>query len=350
MVREEKKSRVKARGLSENEAPRWDDFVARHAQGHLLQAWTWGEFKARWGWRAQRVAIEQDAAILAGAQVLFRRVPFGAIAYVPKGPVCAPRQDAALAPLLAALHAAARAQGAIFLRVEPEWEDASEAARLLERYGWRAGAAVQPRRTLHIDLTRAPDDILAQMKPKWRYNIHLAERKGVIVREGNVRDLDAFYRLSEITARRDRFAIHSRDYYEAAWQLFARRGMATLLVAEVEGQPIAALMAFAFGGKAWYLYGASSDEQRNLMPNHLLQWRAMLWAKTQGCRLYDLWGIPDVEPSTTSLPEGLHRFKAGFGGRVVRYVGAYDYVYRPVLYWLGTKLWPRLRGHAGVWN
>ena len=184
------------------------------------------------------------------------------------------------------------------------------------------------------------------MYKRQRYNIRLAARKGVTVREGTVEDLPEFYHLMQITSQRDRFGIHSRSYYETAHRLFVPPKLARLFLATYEGKVLAGIMIFALGQRAWYMYGASSNEHRNLMPNYLLQWEAIRWAKDRGCMTYDLWGIPDeeeevLESEFTKRSDGLwgvYRFKRGFGGQVVHYLGAYDYVYSPPLYWLYNKL------------
>jgi lipid II:glycine glycyltransferase (peptidoglycan interpeptide bridge formation enzyme) len=182
------------------------------------------------------------------------------------------------------------------------------------------------------------------MKQKTRYNVRLAGRKGVTVRPGDEGDLPAFYRLMETTAQRDGFGIHTQAYYEAAHRLFVPSGQGNLLLAEYDGQLLAGLvvLAAAHGRAACYMYGASSDAHRNLMPTYLLQWEAMLWAREQGCRVYDLWGVPDenedrLEAEFKGRSDGLwgvYRFKRGFGGRLARSIGAWDLVYSPLRYWL----------------
>jgi len=191
------------------------------------------------------------------------------------------------------------------------------------------------------------------MKPKTRYNIRLAERKGVTVREGTEEDVQTFYRLSQVTSLRDDFPIHKEQYYLDAYRTFVPAGLARLFMAEYGGEPLAGLMAFAFGRTAWYMYGASSNRQRNLMPNHLLQWSAIQWAKARGCETYDFWGIPDeigLDPSQADVAHersdglwGVYRFKEGFGGSIVRYLGAYDCVYWKPVYALGMTVLPKLR-------
>jgi lipid II:glycine glycyltransferase (peptidoglycan interpeptide bridge formation enzyme) len=192
-----------------------------------------------------------------------------------------------------------------------------------------------------VDISPDEDAILATMKSKTRYNVRLASRKGVTVREASEADLPAFHTLMAATAARDDFGVHAPAYYEAAYRLFVPRGWARLLLAEVEGEPAAALMVFTLLPRAWYFYGASSNAHREKMPTYLLQWEAMRWAKSLGCTTYDLWGVPDedrekLEAEFTQRRDGLwgvYRFKRGFGGELVRSVGAWDRVYAPVRYW-----------------
>lgn len=322
-----------------------------------MQSAAWGELKSRFGWRARRIALERNGAVIAGAQILFRRLPLGLqFAYVPRGPVADPAWDRgirnpqdsdALAELLDALCAAARERGAFALKIEPNWLGAHP---LPFRERVRVGTCFQPHITFHVDLTRDLDTILAHMKPKWRYNIRLAERKGVQVRAGSADDLALFYQLLQITSKRDGFAIHSLDYYRAAFDLLSAHDRARLLVAEYEREPIAAIFVTAFGREAIYLYGASSNAHRERMPNHALHWAAMQWARARGCAHYDLWGIgataeADVGAIHESpLQHGLYQFKQGFGGSVVRYVGAYDAIFSRVRFELYRRAVALRRG------
>jgi lipid II:glycine glycyltransferase (peptidoglycan interpeptide bridge formation enzyme) len=342
----------------------WDDFAIERG-GHLLQSAAWGELKARFGWSAQRVALAHGDTLNAGAQMLFRRLPLGLwIAYVPRGPIADLNDRDALAALLDALCATARARGAFALKIEPNWLNPpiSNSSTLRQAQGRLSlGASlqsptsnqlltsnsIQPRTTIHIDLTRDLNAILAQMKPKWRYNIRLAERKGVIVRAGTADDIGTFYDLLKITSVRDAFAIHSEHYYRAAFELLVMPDHARLFVAEYEREPLAAIFVTAFGDEAIYLYGASSNAHRERMPNHALHWAAMQWAKARGCTRYDLWGIGAMADSDTSEAHGLYQFKQGFGGSVVQYAGAYDAVFSRVRYALYTRAVAWRRGTMG---
>jgi lipid II:glycine glycyltransferase (peptidoglycan interpeptide bridge formation enzyme) len=328
-----------------------------------MQSSRWGDFKARFGWQVERVRLGEGGQTVAGAQVLFRPLPWGqTLAYVPKGPLVDWEEPEQVRSLLAAIDALARRRRAVALKIEPPASflrgdgstarttlpDDPQAAALLSSYGFRSGHPVQPRSTIVVDLRPEPDEILAQMKSKWRYNVRLSARKGVGVREGAEDDLPAFQRLMEETGQRDGFAVHSGAYHAAAFELFVPQGQAVWLLAEHEERLLAAIVVFAFGDKSWYFWGASSGERRNLMPNHALQWASMRWARERGCRIYDLWGIPDEAgsaPEEYEDPEnwgtgglwGVYRFKRGFGGRIVRGVGAWDRVYSAPGYWLYGK-------------
>ena len=331
----------------------WDARVLS-VDGHILQSWAWGELKAQFGWSVERIAVGAVCA-----QVLFRALPggLGSLAYVPRGPAADLGAAAGMRALLEAIGLAARKRHAICLKVEPNCEKGPAPEGALRALGFRPSPqSVQPRRTILVDLQGAPGDVLERMRQKTRYNVRLAERKGVTVRAGSSADLPAFYRLMETTSERDRFAVHSQAYYAAVHGLFVSAGQGQLLLAEHEGKLLAGLVVLSLGDTACYMYGASSDEGRNLMPTYLLQWEAMGWAREQGCRWYDLWGVPDEDEAVLEAQFaerndglwGVYRFKRGFGGRLVRMVGAWDLVYAPLRYrmyalalrWLG-------RGQAG---
>ena len=333
--------------LVENPAARdWDDFVRTH-RGHVLQSSPWAELKSHFGWSVHRLALARGEGLVAGAQILYRQLPLGLrFAYIPRGPIADLQDRETFAPLLDALCEAARTRGAFVLKLE-----LNGPSQLFLEYEdkFHKSNPIQPRTTIHVDLTRDLDTILSQMKPKWRYNIRLAERKGVNVRIGSAEDVATFYRLLQFTGERDAFAIHSLDYYRVAFEAFAKQDTARLFVAEYANEPLAAIFVTALGEEAIYLYGASGNAHRERMPNHALHWQAIQWAKERGCTRYDLWGIadtawaeaPGIEKEGASeeahLPHGLYQFKQGFGGKVVRYAGAYDVVSSRWRYLLYTR-------------
>ncbi len=350
----------------------WNQMLAGFAGTHLLQSWQWGEFKARYGWRAQRAAwYGEGREVLAAAQILGRdvRLPgipaHSTLLYCPRGPLL-DWSDADLhRRILRDLAAIAVQQRAFLLKLDPEVvlgygpaESSTDSSTLpgetvassLRDEGWRPSRdQIQFRNTLMLDLQPSEDDLLAGMKQKTRYNVRLATRRGVKARRGDLKDLDLLYKMYAETSIRDDFSIRKRDYYLDLWSSFLEAGMAQPFVAEVNGEPVAGLVVFKFGATAWYLHGMSRAVHREKMPNHLLQWEAIRWAKQAGCTRYDFWGAPD-ELNRGDRMWGVYRFKEGFGATFVRTVGAWDYPVRPALYWLYTLLaghllgWMRARG------
>lgn len=342
----------------------WNHLIAELPGAHILQTWQWGEFKGRNGWQALRLVWRRsDGVPAAAAQVLLRGLRPGKVgslfkvAYTPRGPLL-DWEDAALRTrVLADLERRAAQQGAIFLKMDPELilgvgvpgeadaiqtAGAQEVLAELRRRGWQlSGEQIQFRNTIWVDLEGSEDDWLARMRQKTRYNLRLAARKGVSVRLGTEEDLTLLYRMYAETSLRDGFVIRPEGYYRQVWGDFHQAGMADLLIAEVDRQPVAGLILFSFGGRAWYLYGMSRDAHREKMPNYLLQWEAMRQAKSRGCRTYDLWGAPDVFSPQDSM-WGVYRFKEGLGGQVVRTSGAWDFPARKILYPLYTRLLPAI--------
>lgn len=311
-----------------------------------------------------RVIIHEPGSdrIISGAQVLFRQMAGLSVAYVPRGPVVDWNDRPSAQALLQTLRQVTKRRRAIYLKIEPnEPENPAFEKLIQDEYGFRPSSEiVQPRSTIRVDLSGTPEEWLERMKPKTRYNIRLAERRGVTCRmadPANPADFDSFYRLMEVTGQRDKFGIHSAEYYKDVWQTFHTSpegsGSGALWLAEFDGKIVAGVMVFAFGLESAYLYGASSDEARREMPTYLLQWKAMLWAKEQGAGWYDFWGIPEEIGQGEETHEnenleqknvrdglwGVYRFKQGFGGDVLRYAGTYDLIYNRPLY----LLWQRMQ-------
>ena len=308
-----------------------------------MQTGEWGELKSAFGWEAVR-AINGNV----GAEILFRKLPLGfTIAYIPK--LAFDNQSFVFSQeFWKEVDAVCKKRQAILLKIEPDtWQDNVS----LELSSFVISKQnIQPPRTIIVDIRGSEEDILACMKQKCRYNIRLAEKKGVSVRAWD--DIDGFYKMVQITGGRDGFGVHVLEYYRRTYELFHPTGMCELLVAEYENKPLAALMVFARGKRAWYIYGASNDEERNRMPTYLLQWEAIRWAKAHGCDEYDLWGVPDENEETLEAQFenrndglwGVYRFKRGFGGELKRAAQAMDKIYNPLLY--EFYLW-RLAGSEG---
>lgn len=329
---------------------RWNRFAAAHPDANLLQAGAWGDLKARYGWRAVRLAVGDADAPRGGVQVLIRtrRIsplgPSAGLAYVPRGPLAG--SDADTEALIETSIEEARRRGASLLRIEPAL--ASHAA-ILEALGFRrTNAFVQIPRTAIVDLQADDATLLASFKPKMRYNIRLAARRGVCIENDTSESaFDEFYELTRATALRQGFAVHAASYYRDVARTFGDD--AALLVARYQGRALAALMAVAFGPVAVYLYGASSDAERGRMAPHAVQWAAMQWARARGCRHYDLWGMAD--PNDPSDPmAGVHRFKLGFNPRLVEYPGTYDLPLQRLRAWMLTSGVLRARAAVQRWR
>ncbi|HAW85112.1 MAG: hypothetical protein A2087_05670 [Spirochaetes bacterium GWD1_61_31] len=328
--------------------------------GSFLQSDFWAAFKQRPG--VQSLAAELT---IPGSNqplrlsVLVHRLPAGlSLAYIPHGPDCVePVDDPSswlcavgrqLRPLLPGACLAIRFDPAWFRAEITPPVDAASVQRLVLSAPLRKAADVQPPDTVVLDLSPGEDQLLAAMKPKWRYNIKLAEKKGVAaaVESGTAAAdqtaIATFYDLYQATAKRDRIALHAKAYYLKLLATASHGAAAPLdtaivpdvrvWVARHDGQALASIVTLFYGRQAVYLYGASSDFKRNLMPAYLLQWAAIKAAKLAGCSEYDFYGIPPVEDPTHPMA-GLYRFKTGFGGQVRHYAGAWDLPLRP--FWYG---------------
>lgn len=334
----------------------WDRIVEER-DGHLLQTSSWGALKRAFGWQDEIVAIGDGGHVEAGALILFRQLPLrvGTVAYVPRGPIVDWDNEPTLRALLEALDAAARRRRAILLKIEPDERDTPAMRDRLAGLGFCESAhTVQPPRTILVDITGSEDDMLMRMSQSTRRKVRVAQRKGVRVRKGSAADLESFNRMMQATGARNEFGVHSPAYYRRVYELFAPE-RAALLMASYEGRDLGGLFVFALGKTAWYLYGASSDEERSRMPTYALQWEAMRWARTRGCTAYDLWGVPDVDEAALEAQFqarqdglwGVYGFKRGFGGKVVRSIGAWDRVYRPLLYGVYRAVMARRAGAEG---
>jgi len=348
-------------------ASQWDNFISQYPNIHLLQSTAWGELKERFGWSVQRIVKGE-----LGAQVLFRSVVPGlAMAYIPKGPVGLKETNPSeWQEFIKEVDLICRRRHVFLLKIEPDAWNSESLDGSLERpkdfplepffnstnpSGLRISQySIQPPRTILVSLSEGEDQILNRMKQKTRYNIRLAQRSEVKISTTN--NLDLFSEMITETGARDQFGVHDRDYYRTCYDLFHSRGQCELLMASYQDEPLAMLMVFSYGRRAWYFYGASRGIHREKMANYLLQWEAMRWAKAQGCTSYDLWGVPDedseaLESKFTDLQTGLwgvYRFKRGFGGLLLRSGGPWDRVYNPNLYRVYNFLIERFkRGNSG---
>ena len=378
------------------EGPIWDSLISNLPNPRFLQTYEWGQVKAKYGWTPLYAIWTSDGKFsvlketdhwsldpvhcLAAALILKRQIlrnGFAArlsILYAPKGPLLAWTNESLKNRVLNDLHSFARKDGAIFLKADPDvvlgtgipsGEDnlidhgGQMVMAELKQRGWGYSPdQIQFKNTVLIDLTPAEEELLARMKQKTRYNIRLAEKKGVIWRVGNQGDFGMLYKMYAETSVRDGFIIRDESYYQTVWQTFTANASSSIsnlqspltnsqlpsaepLIAEVNHEPVAAIFVFYFAGGAYYVYGMSRNAHREKMATYLLQWQAIRRAKAKGCTTYDLWGAPDVFEESDSM-WGVYRFKEGLGGKVVRTLGAWDFAPNPLWYKLYSEVIPRV--------
>ncbi|HEX9037651.1 MAG TPA: peptidoglycan bridge formation glycyltransferase FemA/FemB family protein [Ktedonobacterales bacterium] len=326
----------------------WNEFIASARTGHLCQTWEWADHSEEGAHAgALRVGALDNAGRLVAAVLLTRGMTSGLRApffYAPRGPVCDDPESPALPLLVRAAANEARKRGGVFIRIEPNVPESDTTwIGALHRLGFRDTDHVIYLRSAWVtDLSPSEETLLAGMMMTWRQNIRSGARKGVTVRLGaGEADLDAFYRLLKETGERDHFYVYPKDLYrdmlthysEEAARASATAHMA-LLIAESDGEAIAASTVAVLGDWSWNLHSGSSAQpaHRKLRPNYLLQWECMRWVKSQGARFYDWRTIPDIlEPGQELY--GVYEFKRGFGGAVRRVIPTMDLPLRGALYW-----------------
>lgn len=341
---------MQAKLITQDQRNEWNALADQEPSFALLQSWEWGEFKATLGWKVFRVVVEDQGHFIAGAQLLIRSIPLGlaSVAYVPRGPIGSWLDPEIATQLFTKLHHIARSHRAVFLKIEPPLlNDPSVEAALKAYTFFSSDQRNQPCATLILDLSPDTNTILKSLRKKTRQYINSSLSAGVVVREGEQKDLPAFFNLLRHTGQREHFPTHPHSYYEQEWKTFAPRQEYVLFLAYFQDQLIAARTVHRFGKHASEFHAGSIDAFSHLHPNYLLTWTAITWAKTAGCQSYDMWGIPDEialrdptqDPKIVDAGNGLwgvYQFKRGFTKNVVCYAGAFDYVYNWPIYRLLT--------------
>ena len=339
--------------ITEKTLPEYEAFVQSHPKGNFAQSYLWGKQKPMWQWDAIAVRGE-DGAIRGSLAVMTRKVPgIGrTLMYGCRGPVCDLDDRETFSQLLDGAKVLAKKYKSYVIKIDPDVPSSNTAfSSMLQSFGFRAKEggknfeAVQPRYVFRLNVEgKTEEELLANFHQKWRYNIRLAERKGVTVRICGKEMVPAFSDLMLTTGVRDGFVTRKPEYFAAMLDNLGEH--ARLYMAfDPNDTPIAGTLAIHYGDKVWYLYGASSNEHRNLMPNYLLQWRMIQWAVETNCRIYDFRGVSGDVSEDNPL-YGLFRFKQGFGGDFTEFVGEMDLVLSPVIYWAvehGTSIFKELR-------
>lgn len=336
--------------------PAWDEFVACAPGGHHVQTSLWSQIRAVQGWKVLRIIVTREEDIVGGVQLLTRSMPLiGAAAYVTKGPLCAPDDQALLNLVLDELKQACRAHHIRYLIVQPPNNGQHIVAHLTQR-GFRPMAiGATSEATTLIDLSKSLDEILAQMHSKNRRNIRRSEREGITVREGSTEaDLDIFYDLHLATSKRRQFVPFPRTYFAQMWKVMRPYEYITLMFSEYRGGAVSAVLLVPFGDTVIAKVNGWSGQHDRCRPNEAVFWGAIRWAKEHGFRYFDLDGIDPAaahavlnnQPIAEDSRYSPTFFKLMFGGQVTLFPPSYDYVLNPVLRWAYRAASPLLRGDS----
>jgi lipid II:glycine glycyltransferase (peptidoglycan interpeptide bridge formation enzyme) len=307
---------------------------------HPLQSWAWGEFREKTGVKVVRVGVFEKKTLKSAYQVTVHSLPIPRLAfsviYFPKGPM--PDKF-----MLATLKDLGEKEGAVFVRIEPNVgtsfrrptrQKFTAIKAFLGENDCRPGRPLFTRHTLQFDLTQTEEELLAKMKDKTRYNLQLAQKKhGVEVIEDNSdKAFEKYLKLMTETTERQGFYAHSPEYHRKMWLTLHPAGIAHLFLARFMGMTLAAWILFTFKDTLYYPYGASSRKHRYAMASYAMMWEAIKFGKKQGLKTFDLWGSLGPKPDRRDPWFGFHRFKEGFGPKLVEFVGTYDLVVNKPLY------------------
>ncbi|MCX7614505.1 MAG: peptidoglycan bridge formation glycyltransferase FemA/FemB family protein [Clostridiales bacterium] len=338
--------------ITKNTLPEYEEFIEAHKKGHFMQSSMWGKVKDNWIWEAVAVR-DQEGKIKGALSVLIRRLPVlkYTLMYGGRGPVCDAHDEETIRELLSGVRELAKKYHSYTLKLDPDIEaNDQQFLSIMNKLGFQLKSGeknfegIQPRFVFRLDVeNKTEDEVMEIFHSKTRYNIRLAERKGVQVKLCGKEMLADFSRIMLETGVRDGFVIRPKAYFEKMLDTLGEH--ARLYMAFLDGKPIAGTLAIWFGDKVWYLYGASSNEYRNVMPNYLLQWNMIKWAIEKKCSIYDFRGVSGDLSEDNPL-YGLYRFKKGFNGKFCEFAGEFDYVIKPAVNFAvsnGTTLFRNLR-------
>ena len=341
--------------ITQDTLQEYEAFVQSHPKGNFAQSYLWGKQKPAWIWKTIAVRGE-DGKIKGTMAVMIRRMPLvkKTMMYACRGPVCDLDDRETFGALLEGAKELAKEHGSYVIKIDPDVPSSNTAfAEMLHSFGFQSKdggknfEAIQPKYVFRLNVDgRTEEEVQADFHQKWRYNIRVAQKKGVEVKICGKEMVPAFADLMLTTGVRDGFVTRQPEYFAAMLDNLGEH--CRLYMAFHEEQPIAGTLAIHYGDKVWYLYGASSNEHRNLMPNYLLQWEMIRWSIETKCRVYDFRGVSGDVSEDNPL-YGLYRFKKGFGGDFTEFVGEMDLVLNKPVYTFvekSTSIFKELRKTA----
>lgn len=325
----------------EDSKKEYKKFLEGHERSNFQQALEWAEIKKP-NWKPEVILAEDEEKNIIGSLcVWIRKIPiFGNIMYSSRGPVCDIHDISVMKQLTEGARELAKKYNAYCLRIEPDIETDDQTFRdIVTNLGYKIKDdakdfkdEIQPRFVFRLDIKdKTEEEVMAGFHQKWRYNIRLAGKKGVVVKEGTREDLKDFHKIMIETGNRDGFITRPLEYFEKMYDNMNPQGHMKLLMAYYEDKPISGVIPIFYGNKTWYLYGASSNQHRNLMPNYLLQWEMIKMAIARHDDIYDFRGVSGVVDE--SHPQyGLYRFKKGFGAKFTEFIGEIYIPFKPLRY------------------
>ena len=287
---------------------------------HPLQSWEWGEFRAQTGQKVERVGLFQSGKLAQAFQVTFHELPLigGTVGYWPKGSIPTSEHSAILKEL-------GKNNNAVFIKIEPNEPSSPDTINFLLSQDFVPGRPLFTKYTFQLDLKPSEETLFANLESKTRYNVNLSYKKGVRIFENSTQDgLETHLKILAETTSRQGFYAHGPEYFRSMWQSLAESGMMHILEARLEETVLVSWILFQFNDVLYYPYGASSSENRNVMASNLMMWEAIKFGQAKGCTLFDMWGSLGPDPDTTSSWYGFHRFKKGYGGDLVEFIGTFD--------------------------
>jgi len=295
---------------------------------HPLQSWEWGEFRQKTGIKVIRLGAFEGKALKNSYQLTIHPLPKVSytIIYFPKGPM--PDKI-----MFEALKKLGIEEKAILIKMEPGIKENEDVKNFLLTNGCQKGKPLFTKYTFQLDLQKTEEQLLADMKPKTRYNIRVAQKHGVeIIKDNSPEAFEEYLKLTAETTKRQKFYAHTADYHRQMWETMRSSDIAHLFLAKYQGQALAAYIFFIFNKILYYPYGASTREYREVMPTYALFWEAIKFGQKMGCKLFDMWGSLGPNPNPKDPWYGFHQFKEGFGAELVEFIGTYDLVINPTLY------------------
>lgn len=322
-----------------------NDFLQTHSKSHFMQSFEWTKVKSNWK-NEFVVAYDDKNKIIGAMLILIRKMPIlnYTLMYSPRGPVCDIYDLDVIKGLLNKVKELAKQYKAYTLKMDTDVLVSDEKFKeIAKECGFKLPKqsknfeGIQPRFVFRINNIKGKteEEMLNSFEQKTRYNIRLASKKGVTSKIGNKEDLKDFHKIMLETGVRDGFVIRSLEYFEKMYDEMAPNHL-RLYMAYLDDKPIAGTIAILYGDKCWYLYGASSNAHRNVMPNYLLQWEMIKWALENNCNVYDFRGVSGDLNKDNHL-YGLYRFKKGFNGDFTEFIGELELVFKPFAHLLLEK-------------